>query len=100
MDELVKQVQQWATDKGIVNIDNVPKQMMKVMEELGETCQAILKNKPEEIKDGIGDVFVTMIILSNQLGLDPTDCLQSAYNEIKNRTGKTENGVFIKSEDL
>lgn len=100
MNELVQQVQQWAIDKGIVSIDNVPKQMMKVMEELGETCQAILKNKPEEIKDGIGDVFVTMIILSTQLGLDPSECLQGAYNEIKNRTGETKSGIFVKSEDL
>lgn len=98
--ELIQQVQQWARDKGIVYIENVPKQMMKVMEELGETSQAILKNKPDEIKDGIGDVFVTMIILSTQLGLDPLECLESAYNEIKNRTGETKNGVFVKFEDL
>lgn len=100
MENLILQVQEWAKDKGIVNIDNVPKQMMKVMEELGETCQAILKNKPEETEDGIGDVFVTLIILSTQLGLDPLKCLESAYNEIKNRTGETKNGVFVKSEDL
>lgn len=100
MENLIQQVQQWARDKGIVNIENVPKQMMKVMEELGETSQAILKNKPEETKDGIGDTFVTLIILSTQLGLDPLECLQSAYNEIKNRTGQTVDGVFVKSEDL
>lgn len=100
MDQLVENVLEWAKDKGILDVNNVPKQAMKVIEEVGETFQAILKNKPEETKDGIGDVFVTMIILSGQLGLDPKDCLQTAYDVIKNRTGKTENGVFIKSEDL
>jgi hypothetical protein len=32
------------------------------------------------------------------MGLNPTDCLEAAYNEIKNRKGNTVNGVFIKDE--
>jgi NTP pyrophosphatase (non-canonical NTP hydrolase) len=69
------------------------------MEELGETAGAIAKNKATaEIMDGIGDTFVTLIILSYQMGLEPTDCLEAAYNEIKNRKGNTVNGVFIKDE--
>ena len=50
--------------------------------------------------DGIGDTFVTLIILSQQLGLDPKECLEMAYNVIKGRSGKTVNGVFVKKEDL
>jgi NTP pyrophosphatase (non-canonical NTP hydrolase) len=51
---------------------------MKVMEELGETAGAIAKNKATaEIMDGIGDTFVTLIILSYQLGLEPSDCLEA-----------------------
>ena len=69
------------------------------MEELGETAGAIAKMKAtDEIMDGIGDTFVTLIILSYQLGLEPTDCLQHAWDEIKDRKGRTENGVFIKEE--
>lgn len=100
VDELIEFVTKWAIEKGIVNKENVPKQIMKVMEELGETCQAILKNKEIEIIDGIGDVFVTLIILCAQLNLNPLDCLKTAYNEIKDRTGKTVDGVFIKTTDL
>jgi hypothetical protein len=48
--------------------------------------------------DGIGDTFVTLIILSYQMGLNPTECLEVAYTEIKNRKGNTVNGVFIKDE--
>ena len=67
---------------------------------LGETAGAIAKMKAtDEIMDGIGDTFVTLIILSYQLGLEPTDCLQHAWNEIKFRKGRTENGVFIKEEN-
>jgi NTP pyrophosphatase (non-canonical NTP hydrolase) len=98
-DELIENVKFWAENKNILKEENAPKQLMKVMEELGETAGAIAKNrKTEEIQDGIGDTFVTLIILSYQLGLEPTQCLEAAWNEIKDRKGKTENGVFIKEE--
>lgn len=99
-DELIENVLGWAQDKDILKSENAPKQLMKVMEELGETAGAIAKNKnTDEIMDGIGDTFVTLIILSKQLGLNPNECLEAAWNEIKDRKGKTENGVFIKNEN-
>jgi|TARA_R110000822_G_scaffold310181_1_gene441759 NTP pyrophosphatase (non-canonical NTP hydrolase) len=98
-DELIQNVKEWAEDKDILKSENAPKQLMKVMEELGETAGAIAKNKATaEIMDGIGDTFVTLIILSYQMGLNPTECLEVAYTEIKNRKGNTVNGVFIKDE--
>tara|TARA_R110000796_G_scaffold169388_2_gene286245 strand:- start:1341 stop:1649 length:309 start_codon:yes stop_codon:yes gene_type:complete len=98
-DELIQNVKEWAEDKDILKSENAPKQLMKVMEELGETAGAIAKNKATaEIMDGIGDTFVTLIILSYQMGLNPTECLEVAYAEIKNRKGNTVNGVFIKDE--
>lgn len=98
-DELIQNVKEWADAKDILKSENAPKQLMKVMEELGETAGAIAKNKATaEIMDGIGDTFVTLIILSYQMGLEPADCLEAAYNEIKNRKGNTINGVFIKDE--
>ena len=98
--ELEISVRNWAIEKGIDKPENAPKQMLKVMEEVGETDGALLKNKEDEIKDGIGDSFVTLIILCQQLGYSPTECLQLAYNEIENRKGKTVNGVFVKEENL
>lgn len=96
MTELVRLVEQWATDKGINKPENAIKQMLKVIEEVGETAGALAKGKTDELKDGIGDSFVTLIILANQCGFTPEECLQQAYDVIKNRTGKTVNGVFIK----
>ena len=98
-DNLIENVQQWEQNKDILKSENAPKQLMKVMEELGETAGAIAKNKAtDEIMDGIGDTFVTLIILSYQLGLEPSACLEAAWNEIKDRKGNTVNGVFIKEE--
>ena len=95
-DNLIENVVGWAADKDILKPENASKQMLKVMEEVGETAGALAKNKQAELKDGIGDAFVTLIILAKQVGMEPADCLEAAWNEIKNRTGKTVNGVFLK----
>jgi len=96
-DILIENVVGWAKDKDILKKENAPKQLLKVLEEVGETAGALLKSKNNEVKDGIGDSFVTLIILAKQLGLEPAECLEEAWNEIKNRKGKTVNGVFVKN---
>ncbi len=96
-DKLIENVVGWAADKNILKKENAHKQLLKVLEEVGETAGALLKSKDEEVKDGIGDSFVTLIILSKQLGLEPAECLEAAWNEIKDRTGKTVGGVFVKN---
>ena len=88
----------WANARGILHSENAHKQFMKFIEESGELSQAILKNRPDDIADAFGDVLVTLIILSKQLNYDLIKCLEIAYNEIKNREGKTVDGVFVKDE--
>lgn len=96
MKDTVIKVEQWAKDKGLLKKENSQAQMCKVMEEVGETASALLKGKDAEFKDGIGDVVVTLIILAAQNGLSIDDCLEAAWEEIKGRTGKLVDGVFIK----
>ena len=91
---------QWADDRKIINPKNVSKQFMKVTEELGELAEGINKDNQGQIKDSLGDILVTLIILSKDLDVDLLDCLKGAYGVIKDRTGKTVNGVFVKEEDL
>ena len=86
----------WAEQRGLLKPENAKTQLIKVYEELGELSSAILKNHKTNQIDGLGDTLVTIIILADILGFDIEDCLQVAYNEIKNRTGKTVNGTFIK----
>ncbi len=94
--DLFAHVEQWAIAKGLDNENNRNAQALKVMEEVGETMAALARGKKEAIKDGIGDSIVTLIILAMQCGFTATECLDAAYNEIKNRKGKTVDGVFIK----
>ena len=96
MDELINNVKIWAEEKKLLKEENSQAQMLKVLEEVGETAGALLKNQKGDIIDGLGDSFVTLIILCYQLELEPKECLQAAWDEIKNRKGKTINGTFIR----
>lgn len=91
---------QWGYVRNIISPKNMPKQFMKVTEELGELAEGINKDNQGQIEDSLGDILVTLIILSRDLNVDLLDCLRGAYDVIKDRTGKTVNGVFVKEEDL
>ena len=67
LQELQLLIWEWANDKDLLKLENAPKQRLKLLEEVGETAGAILKNKTSEIKDGIGDIFVVLVILAEQL---------------------------------
>ena len=99
MNDLVKQVEKWSIDKNLHNA-NPERQALKVWEESGEIAAALSRDDLEALIDCIGDTIVTLIILAQQHELTLEECLQFAYDEIKDRTGKTINGTFIKSEDL
>ena len=99
-EDLFESVRQWADDRKLIANGNPYMQMLKVLEEVGETAHALVREKTAETEDGIGDSFVTLIILAHQLNLDPMQCLQKAYDEIKDRKGYlNEEGIFIKDEE-
>ena len=91
-----RKVIEWASERGLIKEENAPKQFIKLTEEVGELASALLKSDPYETIDAIGDIQFVLIILCKQLGLNMTDCLNSAYEEIKNRKGVLKNGTFIK----
>lgn len=94
--ELIKQ---WARDRHL-DVSDPNKQALKLGEEFGELCQGLAKGNRDLIIDSIGDMYVVMTILSMQLGVNVEDCIETAYNEIKDRKGKMINGVFVKESDL
>lgn len=111
MNELIKNVLQWGQDKGIVGPNGkatLLTQLAKTQEELTETRDAAVMFKqhpPEsfeatyawlEIKDGIGDQVVTLILAAELVGTTLEECLALAYAEIKGRTGKMVDGTFVK----
>jgi len=94
--DLQNKILDWAIEKNITSPDNAKSQLLKSFEEMGELASALLKNDTEKIKDSIGDVLVTLIILAETQGMNIEQCLQFAWDEIKDRKGVTVNGTFIK----
>lgn len=89
-------IEEWAEEKGILSKATPLTQAIKTKEEVDELYRAILDENRDEIKDAIGDIMVTLIIQCKMQGMDLEDCLESAYNVIKNRTGKMVDGFFVK----
>ena len=94
--ELSLYVIKWAEERGIFNEADPLAQLDKTQEELNETIEAVKNDDHAEIADGIGEMLVTIIIAAKMMDLDPTTCLEQAYNEIKDRTGKMVDGKFVK----
>jgi uncharacterized protein YabN with tetrapyrrole methylase and pyrophosphatase domain len=118
-------IRQWANERGIYEKGDVKTQYIKLQEEAGELAKAIMNNDYDEFVDAIGDCVVVLTNLA-ELGnkffettddyyedvigdggskmLQPGDsitiesCIESAWNEIKNRKGKMQNGTFIKNK--
>jgi NTP pyrophosphatase (non-canonical NTP hydrolase) len=89
-------IRTWANDKGIYDKGDSKTQYLKLMEEAGELAEALLKDDKPEVIDAIGDMVVVLTNLARLEGLRIEDCVQSAYDVIKNRKGKMENGTFVK----
>jgi NTP pyrophosphatase (non-canonical NTP hydrolase) len=99
MNELTNKIRKWAIDRKL-DCAAPEKQMLKLGEELGELCAGMAKNKPDQVIDSIGDMYVALTVLSMQLNVDIQYCVQKAYNEIADRKGKMINGMFVKEADL
>ena len=89
-------IREWAEERGLYDKGDVKTQALKLVEEVGETCRAILKGNDMEAIDGIGDCVVVLVNLAELVGEPIEGCIDQAYYEIKNRTGKMVNGTFKK----
>jgi len=88
---------QWAEARKIIPNSTPDTQLLKAMSELGELADATIKKDRECIVDGVGDVMVCLVNYCALQDIDLVSCMESAYNEIKNRKGTLlPSGVFVK----
>lgn len=97
---MFNKIRNWAQERNLVAGSTPQAQMVKLVEEIGELASGIAKKKDDVIKDSIGDAIVVLTIIAAQHDLDMDDCIQAAYDEIKDRKGKMVDGVFVKEADL
>ena len=91
-----KLIREWAKERGLYDKGDPKTQTLKLIEEAGEICRAVLKNDREAIIDGIGDCVVVLTNLAELNNMSIEECIRYAYDEIKDRTGKMDNGTFKK----
>ena len=100
--DVFENIKQWAHDRNLIKGATPQAQMLKMTEEVGELAHAIARKgngmQLNNIKDAIGDCTVVLTILAAQCNLDYLDCVDGAYNEIKDRKGKMIDGVFVKED--
>tara|TARA_R100000664_G_C2738175_1_gene127167 strand:- start:441 stop:1298 length:858 start_codon:yes stop_codon:yes gene_type:complete len=89
-------IRTWANDRGLYDNGDPKTQALKLVEEVGETCRAILKEDAPEMIDGIGDCVVVLTNLAELIGTPIEECIARAYDEIKDRKGKMANGTYVK----
>ena len=88
---------QWAEARKIIPNSTPEVQLLKAMSEMGELADATIKNDRESIEDAVGDVMVCLINYCALQDLNLVDCMEVAYDQIKNRRGiLLPNGVFQK----
>lgn len=98
-DRLINAVEDWASDRKILQYGDAKTQALKLMSEVGELADALIKKDDAGIVDGIGDCTVVLIIIARLIGVPLPLCLGAAYEEIKDRKGTlNKEGVFIKEE--
>ena len=104
MDELIRNVIQWAADRNIIEGSTAIKQLDKTSEEFNELQRAVAlhlrdpgsEGTFDEVGDAFGDILVTLIIASHQLHVSLPIALEQAYNTIKDRKGRLMDGKFLK----
>lgn len=100
MSEQFNNIRQWAEARNLIAGSTPDKQFLKLIEEVGELANGLAKGRMAEAMDGIGDAVVVLTILAAQLGVEIEDCIEAAWQEIKDRKGRMVGGVFIKEADL
>lgn len=96
---IFENIRQWGRDRNL-HESSPFKQLAKLVEEQGELAEGLSKNNQELIIDSIGDMVVVLTNMAMALGYEIEDCIEASYIEIKDRKGKTVDGIFIKESDL
>ena len=94
--ELVKLIEQWHEDRNLIAGSTDKDQVLKLVQELGELSDSVCKEK--DMRDDLGDLLVVMINIMKRNNITIEECLQKAYDDIKDRKGRMVDGIFVKEE--
>jgi|TARA_R110000744_G_scaffold81871_5_gene160857 NTP pyrophosphatase (non-canonical NTP hydrolase) len=97
LQDTINSIIQWHYDRNLIDGSSDKDQYLKLIQEAGELSDNICKGK--DIRDDIGDMMVVLINIMERNKLTLNECLEVAYNDIKDRKGRMVDGVFVKEDD-
>ena len=95
--ELELKVLRWSEARRIVPNSTAIAQSIKALKEINELIKALEDDDMAEAIDAVGDTVVCLINVCALMDVNLVDCLEAAYEEIKDRKGSmNEQGIFVK----
>ncbi len=94
MIDLINKVVEWHEDRNLIDGATDKDQVLKLIQEVGELSDSVCKQ--QDVRDDIGDCLVILINIAARNETTIEDCLELAYNDIKDRKGKMIDGIFVK----
>ena len=94
---LIDKIMKWHEDRNLIEGSTDKDQVLKLQQELGELSDSVCKQK--DMKDDLGDMMVIMLNIMKRNNITMEECLETAYNDIKDRKGKMIDGIFVKFEE-
>lgn len=94
---LIREITRWHYDRNLIEGSDDKSQFAKLIQEAGELSDNICKGN--DVADDIGDMLVVLINIAERNGLTIEECLEKAWDDIKDRKGTMVDGVFVKEGD-
>ena len=100
--DIERNILEWAKDRDLLKTtpEAIQIQTLKLVAEVGEFCDEIIKGNWNKTRLELGDVEVVLTIIKEQMRFAQCECIEAAHDKNKNRTGKTINNNFVKTSDL
>jgi hypothetical protein len=89
-------IKTWHHDRNLIDGSTDKDQVCKLIQEVGELSDNVCKG--QDMSDDIGDIMVVLINIAERNDLTITECLNIAYDDIKDRKGMMVDGIFVKEE--
>lgn len=95
--EVELDVIRWSEARKIIPNSTPLAQSIKAVEEINELVDALREGNRFDAIDAVGDTVVCLINVCALLDVNLVNCLEAAYNQIKDRRGyMNAEGIFVK----
>jgi NTP pyrophosphatase (non-canonical NTP hydrolase) len=97
--EVELDVIRWSEARKIIPNSTPLAQSIKAVEEINELVDALREGNKFDAIDAVGDTIVCLINVCALMDVNLVDCLEAAYEQIKDRRGYMNGeGIFVKEQ--